>query len=328
MPVKAFDFWIDYGLGLFNEGNFLSEIALYDAMLEYSLQPDQLAYIYSMQGEDFEKLGHYDLAIESYLKILDLGIRKPTVLNGLCWDFAITNRAQDALPFCDEAVKQDASANILDSRGVVFAMLGRYPEAQNDLEAALNLEDFRDDLRAQRQEWVTMLKSGKNSITPGVLEQERNEELPLAVDPEYTGDLKLSYLRSQYEEGGFIFEETTIAGQEGLIGQFENSKCMAEIVLLGNRKGNLRVGTSTILNCDHTDTAKHLREFYSPFCKDIKELYRAMVWQVADVSYVIYAIEDKEVSDLTPTFGSFMFKVERTNVGDSEGIIVTAMLAQ
>jgi hypothetical protein len=324
MTDEAFSILSYLGERLYDQGEYLTEIALYDAMLEYSLQPVQLALIYPLRGEDYEKLGHYDLAIENYLKSLDLGFQIPRDLNQICWYYAISNHPQDALPYCEDAVKQGSEATYLDSRGVVYSMLGRYPEAQNDLETALKLEDFPDDLRAQRQEWVTMLKSGKNPITPDVLEQERNEETPLTVDPEYKGDLKLSYLRMKYEESGYMFEEITIDGQAGLIGTLENGECKAEIVLLGNEE-DIKGGKSTVVNCNLDDTLDHVDEFILPFCKDESERIQALVWGIADWYSVI---DVKQVSDLTPIYNGYEFKVERTSVNGNEGIITTAKPAQ
>ena len=314
----------DIGLRMYSQGFYFPEIALYDAMLEYSLQPDQIEWVYRLQSEDYEKLGQYDLAIENYLRILDLGIRRPTDLNGLCWDYAITNRAEEALPYCEEVVTQDPSCAHLDSRGVVYALLGRYPEAVSDFEAALELGYPSDTLQTQRQEWVTTLQAGNNPITPAILKQERNEEIPLTSPPWYTGDLQLSYLRAQFEEEGFVFEETTIDGQAGLIGTLQEGNCTIEIVLLGDEQ-EFKGGSSTILGCSHGDISGHVSEFIDPFARDENEFVRAFVWQSADVYYVI---EGKPVTDLTPIFGGFQFTVERTNEAGNDGIIVTAKPAE
>jgi len=137
MTDSAYRQLTDTGQSFFDKGWYLYEVFLYDAMLEYSLQPDQLVHIYNLQSEDYEYLGHYDLAIQDDLKILEIGDRRAGFLNSLCWNYAITNQAEQALPYCEEAVKKDPSAQTLDSRGFTYALLGRYPEALSDFEAAL-----------------------------------------------------------------------------------------------------------------------------------------------------------------------------------------------
>ena len=115
---------------MYDEGQYLMEIALYDAMLEYGLEPDQRARITTLQAGALEQIGQYDLALENYLAVLELDSEPPpAVLNNLCWDYALIGQAEAALPYCEDAVAADEIASHLDSRGVVYAMLGMYPEA-------------------------------------------------------------------------------------------------------------------------------------------------------------------------------------------------------
>jgi hypothetical protein len=325
MTDQSYKDVIDLGQYWYSEGLLVGETALYDAMLEYSLQPDQLVKIYKLQSEDYEALGHYDLAVEDLLHILDLGYRQAGYLNNLCWDYTVINRAQEALPYCEEAVEKDPSSQTLDSRGVAYALLGKYPEALSDFETALEKDDFpSEEMKAQRQEWVTTLKAGNNPITPDVLEQEREEESSLTSDLWYTGDLELSYLRQQYEDEGYVFEETTIDGQAGLISTLKEGNCKVEIVLLGN-KDSFKGGNSIILGCSHAEMSDHEWNFIYPFSRDVNEMAQAWVWHYADLYYVI---EGKPVSDLTLTFGGFEFMVERVTVDGIDGIKVTARPAQ
>ncbi len=309
------------GQKMFAEGYYLYEAFLYDAMLEFSLKPEQLINLYNLQHEDYEYLGHYDQANENLLQILDLGDRRAGFLNGLCWNYAITNQPEQALPYCEEAVTKDPSAMALDSRAVTYALLGKYPEAVSDFEAALAQGGFpSEDMQAQRHEWVTMLKAGQNPITEQVLAQERGEEVNLAPDPWFTGNLSISYLRAQYENSGYVFEKTVIDGQPALTSTLQDGTCKVAIVLCGDDQ-EFKGGTSTISGCTHSDLNSHAVDFILPFSRDLKEMARAIVWNAADLYYVI---EGKPVTDLSPTFGNFQFSMERTNVPGEEVIIINA----
>jgi hypothetical protein len=207
----------------------------------------------------------------------------------------------------------------------VYALLGRFPEAVSDLEAALELDGYPNDtMKTQRQEWVTTLQAGNNPITAEVLEKERVAESSLIIDPWYRNNLTLSYLRQQYEEDGYTFEETTIEGQVGLIGTLQKGNCKVEIVLMGTEQ-DFKGGTSTILNCSHNDLSAHAWEFIYAFTKDVNETAQAIVWQSADWYYVI---EGKPITDLIPTFGGYQFSVVRTSEAGKDGIIVTAKPAK
>jgi tetratricopeptide (TPR) repeat protein len=316
---ERFDQLTDIGQRLYSDGYYLFESVIYEAMQEYSLKSDQLITIYSLQHEDYESLGHYNLAIKDLLKILDLGDRRAGFLNGLCWDYAITKQATQALPYCEEAVKNDPSSMTLDSRGVTYALLGRYPEAVSDFEAALEQDDFpNEDMKAERQEWVTSLKAGNNPITEEVLAQERGEESSIAYESWFTGDLTLSYLRTQYEDMGYVFKETTIDGQPAITSTIQDGKCKVDLVLSGDDQG-IKGATSKISGCSHDDIDSHAWDFIYPFSRDLNEMAHALVWKTADVYYVI---EGKPVTDLNPTIGGFQFSAARTNAGDNEGIIV------
>ena len=71
--------------------------------------------------------GDYDAAIEDYLQTLKLGLTDDdaaVVHNNICWFYAITGRAETALPHCERAVALDPAPSHLDSRGVTYALVG------------------------------------------------------------------------------------------------------------------------------------------------------------------------------------------------------------
>ncbi len=63
-------------------------------------------------------------------------------LNGRCWARALANHELElALADCDRALKlRPATADILDSRGMVHLRLGQYAQAIGDYDAALRIQ--------------------------------------------------------------------------------------------------------------------------------------------------------------------------------------------
>jgi hypothetical protein len=232
----------------------------------------------------------------------------------------LLNRPEEALPYCEQAVEIDPAGYILDSRGLVYAMLGKYPEAASDFEAALNAETFYGDEITQRQEWVSALNAGTNPITDEVLAQLRAGELSMEIDPWYRGNMPMSYLVDQYEQQGYTFSETTINSQPGFVGSFQDGDCRVELKLLGNRR-EFFGGSSTIVGCSDEDMDRHIFYFVADICRDSRELAKVIVWESADWLGVIGG---KPVTELSPTFGGFQFSVERLTQDGETGIVVTA----
>ena len=326
MPETAYDTLVMMGAYMYEEGQYLMEIALYDAMLEYGLEPDQRAHVLTQQAGTLERFGQYDLALENYLAVLELDTDPPpVVLNNLCWDYALIGEAEAALPYCEDAVAADDGGAQLDSRGVVYAMLGMYPEAILDFQAALATGDYPSvQMRDQRRAWVTALEAGTNPITPAVLEDLRTPEEPLVYDPMYTDELTQADLRRAYEETGYVFTETTVEGQPGVVGTKVEGACSSEVVLLGEADEFLG-GSVTVVNCDDETTSGYLGGFYFPLCRDVHEFMAALVWTTADLYGVI---ENKEASEFTPVFGGFEISAFWTDVGSDEGIRITASPAE
>jgi len=169
-----------------------------------------------------------------------------------------------------------------------------------------------------------MLKSGNNPITEQVLVQERGEETTLIPETWYTDDMALSFLRTQYEDMGYVFEETVVEGQLTLTSTIQDGKCRVEIVFHWDDQV-FTGGSKTITGCSHTDMDGHAWEFIATFSRDLNEMAHAIVWHMADVYYVI---EGKPVTDLNPTIGSLQFSAERTSVNGEDGILLTAKPAE
>lgn len=98
----------------------------------------------------------------------------------LCWAYALDKKPDAALPHCDAAVRANPNGRAHEARGIVYAELGKLPDAATDLQIFVDwLAQQPEILRARygtsRAEWVQMLKAGKNPIDDVVLERLRRE---------------------------------------------------------------------------------------------------------------------------------------------------------
>ena len=96
-------------------------------------------------------------------------------LNSLCWYGAIWGHASEVMTYCEKAVALDPeSGSIRDSRGVAEVLTGQFEEAIDDFISYI-VETKNEKAKKQRTEWVEALRSGKNPLTPEVLENLRSQ---------------------------------------------------------------------------------------------------------------------------------------------------------
>jgi tetratricopeptide (TPR) repeat protein len=157
--------------------NFTAALADLDQAI--ALDPED-ATAYGYRGTIHFDLGHpsSDWAADLQ-KAVALNPKDAESFNQLCWFYALEGQPSTALPSCLQAVTLDPSPNYRDSRGVVYASLGKYPEAIADFQAFVTWAEQQeptDDLQSQvevRQSWIVTLQAGQNPITPGVLKELR-----------------------------------------------------------------------------------------------------------------------------------------------------------
>lgn len=127
------------------------------------------------------RIGENDDWIEDFQQTLALSSAAGDIYypayNGLCWGYGLAQEPEIALPHCNEAVAHDPTGASRDSRGIVYAQLGRYEDAIVEFEAYLVwLREMDVPNRYERyrgpvvETWVEELAQGKNPITPAVLE--------------------------------------------------------------------------------------------------------------------------------------------------------------
>jgi hypothetical protein len=102
------------------------------------------------------------------------------VQEALCWAYMLDEEPETALPYCDKAVALAPAGPGRDSRGIVYAQMGRLTEAIADLEeyaASLRRTDpaRHDRELARYQTWLAALRAGQNPFDGPTLDQLRRE---------------------------------------------------------------------------------------------------------------------------------------------------------
>ncbi len=92
----------------------------------------------------------------------------------LCWGYALDRQPETALPYCDRGVELAPAGPGRDSRGIVYAELGRFPEAIRDIEEYLR-GDVPQAERAERAGLADDLAAGRDPFDRATLERLRQE---------------------------------------------------------------------------------------------------------------------------------------------------------
>ena len=99
-------------------------------------------------------------------KAIDLEPDHAGAYAALCWGYALDRQPDSALPYCDRGVALAPAGPGRDSRGIVYAELGRYPEAIREIEAYLR-GDVPEAERTERQAWLATLADGPRPVRWG-----------------------------------------------------------------------------------------------------------------------------------------------------------------
>ena len=115
-----------------------------------------------------------------FARLQTLAPNHPGLQEALCWAYTLDEEPETALPYCDRAIALAPDGPGRDSRGIVYAQLGRLTEAIADLEeyfASLRHEDPARHVRelARYQTWLTALRAGQNPFDQATLDQLRRE---------------------------------------------------------------------------------------------------------------------------------------------------------
>ncbi len=101
-------------------------------------------------------------------KVLALSPDFALAYNALCWGNALDQQPEQALPHCNEAVARDETGASRDSRGIIYAQLGRTDEAIAELEAyvawlkTLSPEFYESYNGPLVEGWIASLEASEN----------------------------------------------------------------------------------------------------------------------------------------------------------------------
>ena len=134
-------------------------------------------------------LQDWDLSTSDFLRAQALRPNDIKTNITLCWHLGIRQEPHRAMPYCDLAVSMDPSGLPLDSRGLVYAVMGRHGEAINDFQDFLLWVDLsvKESCRAQyrdsRLAWIEELSAGKNPFDRETLVELRVTPISSRDDP-------------------------------------------------------------------------------------------------------------------------------------------------
>ena len=102
-------------------------------------------------------------------------------LNALCWAYALDRQPSLALGYCHAAVQRDPAGPAHDSRGIVYAELGRTKDAIDEFQYFVDWADHeppQSPYRAQirlRRAWIEALQAGNDPFDDAMLARLRAE---------------------------------------------------------------------------------------------------------------------------------------------------------
>ncbi len=103
-------------------------------------------------------------------------VSSPTIQWALCWYGSLWGYAEDVIGMCDRLVARVPDAvRARDARGVARALTGNLAGAVADFEMVV-AASTNERQRAERAEWIRVLRAGRNPVTPEVLERLRSGE--------------------------------------------------------------------------------------------------------------------------------------------------------
>jgi len=165
---------------LYERGAYEFSLQTYNEVIAIGGLVAEMPITYKLRAQVLAQMGDYESAIDDLLFGIELDENDSTIYNQVCWNYGLIDKPELALPYCEKAVAMDPDTHYLDSRGLVYALLGNYDAAIADFQIVVDeLEGSTDpglkSLYSSRMDWLEVLESGENPITPEVLAELRGE---------------------------------------------------------------------------------------------------------------------------------------------------------
>lgn len=162
--------------------------ALRDLSHVIALRADD-AHAYYLRGLVQIRAGAETAWVEDFQQTLALQPEHGGAVSGLCWGYVLAQRAETALPYCDQALDLDTTGASRDSRGIAYAQLGRYPEAIADFHTYLDLLRTQEPATLYEryrgpsiEQWIVHLEAGENPFDLALLEKLRHRDHDIGRD--------------------------------------------------------------------------------------------------------------------------------------------------
>ena len=142
---RAIEIQNDFAAAYANRGNVYLQRGL-DGDLERSLDeftraieldPDSPMAFFN-RGLVHSAIGDMEMSIADLRRAQELDPSDFNVNNTLCWQLGVQRRPEEALPFCELALQEDPDGQARDSRGLVYALMGRNTDASADFRVFLD----------------------------------------------------------------------------------------------------------------------------------------------------------------------------------------------
>ena len=131
------------------------------------LDPDSPMAFFN-RGLVFSAIGDLERSIADLRRAQELDPLDYTVNNTLCWQLGVRRQPEEALPYCELALQEDPGSLALDSRGLVYAVMGRRSDAVADFRAFLAWaaesaeEGCEERYSPSRLAWIEKLEAGQD----------------------------------------------------------------------------------------------------------------------------------------------------------------------
>ena len=123
------------------------------------------------------------------LRAQELEPRNFAFNNTLCWQLGVQRRPDEALPYCNVALEERPEGLVLDSLGLVYAVMGKHDEAVTNFESFLawvgtsQKDTCSSHYQPSRITWINDLKAGVDPFNDELLRELRIRPAPpSAVD--------------------------------------------------------------------------------------------------------------------------------------------------
>ena len=174
---RAIEIQNDFAAAYANRGNVYLQRGL-DGDLERSLDeftraieldPDSPMAFFN-RGLVHSAIGDMDKSIADLRRAQELDSSDFNVNNTLCWQLGVQRRPEEALPFCELALQEEPDGQARDSRGLVYALMGRNTDASADFRVFLDWASASAGGECEayyspsRLAWIEKLDVGENPI--------------------------------------------------------------------------------------------------------------------------------------------------------------------